>query len=60
VRQYQNAGDRLEDAEVCREADVDAAVFVNALTPLQRTVLTGVLGCLVFSGHDLAAGGRIG
>ncbi len=44
-----------EIAEACRKSDVDAAVFVNILTPVQRTVLAGMLGCLVFSGEDLAA-----
>jgi GTP-binding GTPase N-terminal len=44
-----------EIAEACREANVDAAVFVNILTPVQRTVLVDMLSCLVFSGEDLAA-----
>ena len=44
-----------EIAELCRTAEVDAALFVNALTGRQRTVLTRILGCLVLSGDDLAA-----
>ena len=47
-------------AEACRKADVDAAVFVNILTPVQRTVLADMLGCRVFSGEDLAADGGTG
>ncbi|MFB9695245.1 hypothetical protein ACFQFC_12365 [Amorphoplanes digitatis] len=46
-----------EIAEVCRKADVGAAVFVNTLTPVQRAVLASMLGCLVFSGEDLAVYG---
>ncbi|MFC6023788.1 hypothetical protein ACFP2T_47505 [Plantactinospora solaniradicis] len=46
-----------EIAEACRKADIDAVVFVNTLTHVQRTVLANILGCLVFSGDDLAAGG---
>lgn len=49
-----------EIAEACRKDNVDIAVFVNALTPVQRTVLTGMLGCPVFSGADLAASGGTG
>ncbi|MEV6595811.1 hypothetical protein AB0M36_02995 [Actinoplanes sp. NPDC051346] len=49
-----------EIAEACREADIDAAVFVNDLTRVQRTVLTGILGCLVVSGDDLAVPGETG
>jgi predicted GTPase len=49
-----------EIAEACREADIDAAVFVNTLTPRQRTVLTRMLGCLVVSRDDLAAHGASG
>ena len=49
-----------EIAEACREAEVDAAIFVNTLTHLQRDVLADILGCLVFSGDDLAAHGRTG
>jgi 50S ribosomal subunit-associated GTPase HflX len=44
-----------EIAEACRKADVDVAIFANTLTPLQRTVLADILGCLVFSGDDLTA-----
>jgi 50S ribosomal subunit-associated GTPase HflX len=47
-----------EIAEACREADIDAAIFANTLTPVQRTVLADILGCLVFSGDDLAAHGE--
>jgi len=43
-----------EIAEACRAADIGAAVFANALTPVQRTVLTGILGCPVLSGPDLS------
>ncbi|GIG86677.1 HflX-like GTP-binding protein [Plantactinospora endophytica] len=46
-----------EIAEACREADIDAAIFVNTLTHVQRTVLANLLGCLVFSADDLADGG---
>ncbi len=46
-------------AEACRESDIDAAVFVNTLTHIQRTVLADVLGCLVFDADDLAADGGI-
>ncbi|BFU43885.1 hypothetical protein [Krasilnikovia sp. MM14-A1004] len=49
-----------EIADACRQGDVDAAVFVNALTPVQRTVLAGILGCVVFSGGDLAVHGGTG
>lgn len=49
-----------EIAEACRKADIDAAIFVNTLTHVQRTVLGDVLGCLVFSGDDLAAHGGTG
>ncbi|MGX1617559.1 HflX-like GTP-binding protein [Micromonospora chalcea] len=49
-----------EIAEVCREAGVDAAVFVNTLTPVQRTVLADLLGCLVISGDDLGRSGPAG
>jgi hypothetical protein len=45
---------------VCREADIDAAIFVNALTSVHRTVLADILGCLVFSGSDLAGHDRAG
>jgi 50S ribosomal subunit-associated GTPase HflX len=51
-------GKLREIAEACRTADVDAAIFVNTLTHVQRTVLADILGCLVFSGDDLAAPGR--
>jgi 50S ribosomal subunit-associated GTPase HflX len=44
-----------EIAEACRTADIDAAIFVNTLTPVQRTVLGDILGCLVFTSDDLAA-----
>jgi 50S ribosomal subunit-associated GTPase HflX len=47
-----------EIAEACREAGIDAAIFVNPLTPVQRTVLASILGCPVFSGDDLAAPGE--
>lgn len=33
---------------------VDAAIFVNPLTRVQRTVLGDILGCLVLSVDDLA------
>jgi 50S ribosomal subunit-associated GTPase HflX len=46
-----------EIAETCREGNVDVAVFVNALTTVQRTVLAGLLGCLVLTGDDLAGQG---
>jgi 50S ribosomal subunit-associated GTPase HflX len=46
-----------EIAEACRKTDVDAAVFVNPLTSIQRTVLADILGCLVLSGDDLVANG---
>ncbi|MBQ1075707.1 hypothetical protein KBX06_21470 [Micromonospora sp. C31] len=44
-----------EIAEACRTAQVDAAIFVNALTQLQRRVLADILGCAIFSGDDLTA-----
>jgi 50S ribosomal subunit-associated GTPase HflX len=44
-----------EIAEACREADVDVAIFANALTPVQRAVLGDLLGCLVVSGDDLGS-----
>ncbi|WBB69156.1 hypothetical protein [Micromonospora sp. WMMD812] len=53
-------GKLREIAAACRKADVDAAVFVNTLTHVQRTVLADILGCLVFSGDDLAAPGGTG
>jgi 50S ribosomal subunit-associated GTPase HflX len=46
-------GKTREIAEACRKADIDAVLFVNTLTRLQRTVLADILGCLVFSGDDL-------
>ncbi|EWM63466.1 MULTISPECIES: hypothetical protein [Micromonospora] len=49
-----------EIAEACREAGVDAAVFVNTLTPVQRTVLADLLGCLVISADDLGRSGPPG
>ncbi|GAA0466640.1 hypothetical protein Aca07nite_76720 [Actinoplanes capillaceus] len=42
-----------EIAETCRTADVAAAIFVNPLTPTQRTVLTRLLGCQVLTADDL-------
>ncbi|WP_433388732.1 hypothetical protein [Micromonospora sp. KLBMP9576] len=42
-----------EIAEACQKAEIDAVVFVNTLTDLQRSVLADVLGCLVLSGEDL-------
>ncbi|MFI9644157.1 3'-5' exonuclease [Micromonospora sp. NPDC051925] len=53
-------GKVLEVAEACRKADIDAAIFVNTLTHVQRTVLADILGCLVISGDDLAANGGTG
>ncbi|MBQ1043090.1 MULTISPECIES: hypothetical protein [unclassified Micromonospora] len=50
-------GKLREIAEACKEAGVDAAVFVNTLTPVQRTVLADLLGCLVISGDDLGRSG---
>ncbi len=49
-----------EIADACRQGDVDAAIFVNALTPVQRAVLAGILDCVVFSGDDLAVHGGTG
>ncbi|GIF05082.1 HflX-like GTP-binding protein [Actinoplanes siamensis] len=49
-----------EIAEACRKSDVNAAIFVNTLTHIQRTVLADMLGCLVFTGDDLAAHGETG
>jgi 50S ribosomal subunit-associated GTPase HflX len=49
-----------EIAAACREADIDAAIFVNALTSVQRTVLADILGCLVFTGDDLVGDGPNG
>jgi 50S ribosomal subunit-associated GTPase HflX len=49
-----------EIASACRSAEVDVAVFVNALTQLQRTVLTEALGCRVLSADDVADTGRTG
>ncbi len=49
-----------EIADACRIGDVDVAVFVNALTPVQRTVLADILDCAVFSGDDLAVDGGKG
>ncbi len=48
-----------EIAEACRKSDVDAVIFVNTLTHVQRTVLADILGCLVFNSDDLAAPGGI-
>jgi 50S ribosomal subunit-associated GTPase HflX len=42
-----------EIAHACREGRVDAALFVNPLTTLQRDVLTRLLGCRVLSRDDL-------
>jgi hypothetical protein len=42
-----------EIAQACREAEIDAAVFVNTLTHRQRSVLAKILGCLILSGEDL-------
>jgi 50S ribosomal subunit-associated GTPase HflX len=49
-------GKAREIAEFCQTAGVDAAIFVNVLTAVQRTVLADMLGCHIFSGEDLAAG----
>lgn len=43
-----------EIAETCRAAEIDAAIFVNTLTDVQRAVLADIFGCPVFSGGDLA------
>ena len=43
-----------EVAVACRAAGIDAVIFVNTLTAVQRTVLADLLGCLVVSGDDLA------
>ncbi|MEU8659836.1 hypothetical protein [Actinoplanes philippinensis] len=45
-------GKLREIAQACREANIDAAVFVNVLTQRQRSVLPEVLGCLILSGED--------
>lgn len=42
-----------EIAQICRTADIDAAVFTNALTPVQRTTLAKILNCLTLSVEDL-------
>ncbi|WP_197675737.1 HflX-like GTP-binding protein [Micromonospora auratinigra] len=42
-----------EVARACRAAEVGVAVFLNPLTPHQRTVLTELFGCPVVSGVDL-------
>lgn len=47
-----------EIADACRKADVGAAIFYNTLTPVQRNVLSDLLGCPVFSVADLAEPGR--
>ncbi|AEV85621.1 hypothetical protein ACWT_4599 [Actinoplanes sp. SE50] len=49
-----------EIARACAEADIDAAVFVNTLTHRQRSVLAGILGCLIVSGDDLSIPGGTG
>ena len=49
-----------EIAAACREAGIDAAIFVNALTSVQRTVLADILGCMVFTGDDLVGDGGTG
>ena len=48
-------GKMREIADECRAAQIDAAIFVNTLTPVQRAVLAELLGCLVLSGDDLTA-----
>ncbi|MFI5497297.1 hypothetical protein [Actinoplanes sp. NPDC051859] len=53
-------GKLREIAQACREADIDAAVFVNILTHRQRRVLAEILGCHVLSGEDLAVHGETG
>ncbi|WP_433220898.1 hypothetical protein ACQP00_19065 [Dactylosporangium sp. CS-047395] len=45
-------------AEFCRAAGIDAAIFANPLTPVQRAVLAEALGCLVVSADDLTAHDR--
>ncbi|GIE78524.1 hypothetical protein Aph02nite_44740 [Actinoplanes philippinensis] len=45
-------GKLREIAQACREANIDAAVFVNVLTQRQRSVLSEILGCLILSGED--------
>lgn len=47
-------GKLREIAQACREANIDATVFVNTLTHRQRSVLSEILGCLILSGEDLA------
>jgi hypothetical protein len=51
------AGKIHEIAEACRKADIDAALFVNTLTPVQRTALANLLGCPALSATDLDAPG---
>jgi 50S ribosomal subunit-associated GTPase HflX len=53
-------GKLREIAQACRESQIDAAVFVNTLTHRQRSVLAEILGCIVFSGEDLAVPGETG
>jgi 50S ribosomal subunit-associated GTPase HflX len=53
-------GKLREIAQACREANIDAAVFVNALTHRQQGVLAEILDCLILSGEDLAVRGETG
>jgi 50S ribosomal subunit-associated GTPase HflX len=50
-------GKAREVADACRATQVGAVVFVNPLTPHQRTVLGEIFGCTVLSGEDLALPG---
>lgn len=51
-----SGGKVREVAAAVRAVHADAVVFVNALTSVQRTVLTGALGCVVFSRDDILDG----
>lgn len=48
-----STGKIREIAEACAQHHAAAVVFYNELTDHQRTVLAEVIGCAVFSRHDL-------
>lgn len=52
-RTLMSTGKIREIAEVRAQHQAQAVVFYNELTDHQRTVLAEVIGCAVFSRHDL-------
>ncbi|MEU8364063.1 hypothetical protein AB0C27_49395 [Nonomuraea sp. NPDC048882] len=59
-RTLMSTGKVREIAQERAEADATAVVFFNPLTGRQRTVLSELLGCPVFSRADLQPPGASG